>query len=122
VTEHLLVYAALALTPAAAFYGVRRAVEWFSRPRRRRGAPSPPPDLARLTTRLRRLDEEFRRVERDRELPGRSMRLRTVHLAYDDTLCACCDAAGLPSPGTPPLPANVRLQTEAALAQRGVLW
>lgn len=119
--EHLLVYAALVVTPAAAFYALRRAAERFSRPRRRSGAP-PPPDLDRLVQRLRRLDHESRAVQAQRDLPGRGARLRTVGLAYDDALCACCAALGLPEPGTPPLTASVRLQTEATLAQHGVLW
>jgi hypothetical protein len=29
---------------------------------------------------------------------------------------------GLPEPGTPPLAATVRLQTEAALVQHGIHW
>ena len=124
-TEHLLVYAALVATPAAAFYALRRAAEWSSRPRRRSApptAPGPAPDLDRLVQRLRRLDAQSREVQAQTEAPGRGARLRTVGLAYDDTLCACCLALGLPAPGTPPLAATVRLQTEATLAQHGVLW
>ena len=91
-TGHLLAWAALVVTPAAAFYALRRAAERFSRPRPRAGGTTPP-DLARLTARLRRLDEESRKVQAQRDVPGRSTRLRTVGLAYDDTLCACCAAA-----------------------------
>lgn len=121
-TEHLLVYAAIVVVPSAALYALCRALERFAQARRRHSAPAPPPDLARLTAALHRLDEQSREVQASRELPGRSIRLRTVNLAYDDTLCACCAALGLPEPGTPPLPATVRLQTEAALVQHGVVW
>ncbi len=55
-------------------------------------------------------------------MPVRAARLRAVTLAYDDTLRACCAALELPQPDRPPLSPIVRLETEAALAQRGLTW
>jgi hypothetical protein len=45
-----------------------------------------------------------------------------VSLAYDDTLCACCKALGIPWSGCPPFDGVRRLEMEACLAQRGITW
>lgn len=119
----LVAYAALLLTPAAAFWLAARALDrlaaWNS-PRRPGPMPSGP-SLERLVEDLRRLEREYLRIERS-DLPARGARLRTVSLAYDDTLRACCRALDLPEPDAPPLDGLVRLETEAALAQRGLNW
>jgi len=91
----------------------------------RPGRPVPPADversLERLVADLRRLEQEYRRIESSNEL-GRASRLRAIGMAYDDTLRACCRTVGLPAPERSPLSSIHRLQTEAALAQAGVTW
>lgn len=88
---------------------------------RRRDAAPAEPSLERLVNDLRRLELEYRRVERS-DLLARAARLRAVTIAYDDTLRACCRALQLPPPDQPPLSAVARLETEAALSQRGLSW
>jgi hypothetical protein len=75
--------------------------------------------IEQLAGDLRRLRDEEARL-RSGDLPAKATRLRIVSLAYDDTLCASCQALGLPSPGPPPLPVPVRHRTEAALAAQGL--
>lgn len=120
---NVLVYLGVVLVPTAAFYLARRGVERLARwsgPRRRR-TEAAGPDLAQLRYHLQRLDAEYARLEAS-SVPAKASRLRTVSLAYDDTLRECCAVLGLPEPGRPPLLAASRLQAEAALAQRGVTW
>jgi hypothetical protein len=122
--EIAVTYALLAATPAAVFLLAIKALERFTTsrpPLRRRTAVPVEPSLERLVADLRRLEGDYRRIEAS-DLPGRAARLRTVTLAYDDTLRACCTALDLPQPDRPPLSPLVRLQTEAALAQRGLTW
>ena len=117
-------YVLLVLTPAAAFWLAGKGLERLAVPRRRRRAPASRPagrSLERLMADLRRLEDDYRRIEAS-DLPGRGARMRTVSLAYDDTLRACCRAVGLPEPASSPLTPLARLETEAALAQRGVTW
>lgn len=120
-------YLVLAAAPAAAFWLARVGLERFARGPRHRsgagsaGAPGAGRPLERLVADLRRLEGEYRRIERS-DAPGRATRLRAVGLAYDDTLRSCCRVVGLPEPGRAPLSAVSRLQTEAALAQAGVTW
>ena len=100
---------------------------WWQRVRRwgRPPKPVPPADversLERLVADLRRLEQDYRRIESSNEL-GRASRLRAIGMAYDDTLRACCRAVGLEAPERSPLSSIHRLQTEAALAQAGVTW
>lgn len=120
-----LTYAVLFLTPAAAFYGAGKALDWLTRcdgPQRgsRKTVPARP-NLERLVGDLRRLEHDYQQIERS-DLPARASRLRAVILAYDETLCACCLALDLPRPDLSPLDGLMRLQTEAALAQRGLVW
>ena len=119
----LVVYAACAVAPAAFFYGASRALDRLTRwngPRTRTPSTSDP-GLERLVGALRRLEQDYSRIQAS-DLPGRATRLRTVALAYDDTLLACCRALGLPQPASAPLGPLTRLQTEAALAQSGLTW
>jgi hypothetical protein len=119
----LVVYAVLAVTPAVALLLAARVLERWTAAYRRRpaeSAPAPGLELARLTESLRRLEADYRRISAS-DLPGRVARMRTVALAYDDTLRACCRAVGLPEPSDP-LDGLERLQTEAALTQHGVRW
>ena len=120
----VLLYLVLAATPALAFWAVAVAVERHGRRSRwsRRATPmAVGRPLERLVADLRRLEEDYVRVQHSDE-PHRAKRLRAIGLAYDDILRECCRAVGLPEPSTPPLSAVSRLQTEAALAQCGVRW
>ena len=115
-------YVVLAVLPAVVFWVAMKGLERFtSGSRGRSGGASRQPSLERLVADLRRLEHDFQRIEAS-DLPGRAARLQTVTLAYDDTLRACCAALGLPRPDRSPLSPVVRLQTEAALAQRGLTW
>jgi hypothetical protein len=120
----LAVYVVLCFAPTIAFYLGMRALlavsTWSGPPWRRSQAPHGP-SLQRLVSDLRRLEADYRRIEAS-DLPARAARLRSVTLAYDDTLTACCRALDLPEPEKPPLGPVERLQTEAALAQHGLTW
>ena len=120
---NFVIYAALVFLPAALFVGLARILEWWvrsERPARRAPAPAGPP-IERLVADLRRLERDYSRIESS-NLPRRMGRLQSVSLAYDDTLCACCTALEIPLSGRPPLGAVERLQIEATLAQRGLVW
>jgi hypothetical protein len=114
-------YVVLAGLPAAVFWVAIKGLERFTRGGGRSGTSPSEPSLERLLGDLRRLEADFRRIEAS-DLPGRAARLQTVTLAYDDTLRACCAALELPQPHRSPLSPIVRLETEAALAQRGLTW
>ena len=115
-------YVVLAVLPAAVFWVAMKGLERFTSGGRGRSGGQPTgPSLERLVADLRRLEADFQRIEAS-DLPGRAVRLRTVTLAYDDTLRACCAALELPRPERSPLSPVVRLETEAALAQRGLSW
>ena len=120
----LVMYGLVIVTPTAAFWLALRAVRWWSNWSGKRAKPQPPPavpNLQRLVDDLRRIEREYLRVERS-DLPARAARLRALNLAYDDTLRACCHELGLPEPVERPLSGVVRLQTEAELAQHGLVW
>lgn len=121
---NVLAYLALACVPAAVFVGLARVLEWWvyreGRDRRRDPAPAGPP-IERLVSDLRRLERDYSRIEHS-DLPRRAVRLQGVSLAYDDTLRACCTALEIPAPGPPPFDPVERLQIEATLAQRGLVW
>lgn len=120
----VLVFALLCIGPAVIVWLMVKAFRWVANwpgPRRRAAPPAPAHSLQRLVDDLRRLEREYLRVERS-DLPARAARLRAITLAYDDTLRACCHELGLPEPGDRPLSGVVRLQTEAELAQHGLVW
>ena len=87
------------------------------------GADSQPggPPIERLVADLRRLGRDYSRIA-ESDLPRRALRLQSVTLAYDDTLCACCTALEIRAPGRPPFDPVQRLEIEATLAQRGLTW
>lgn len=116
-------YAALCAVPSAAFYGLARLLGWYTTWDRVRDDESVPvgPGLGRLRRDLTRLQRDYQALLRS-DAPAKAARLRAVGLAYDDTLCACCVALEVEPPGRPPLDGAVRLQVEAALAQRGLDW
>lgn len=119
----LVVYGLLILTPAAAFWLLVKVLHWWttwSGPRAKAGPP-PASNLQHLVEGLGRLEREYLRVEHS-DLPARAARLHALNLAYDDTLRACCHQLGLPEPVERPLSGVVRLQTEAELAQHGLVW
>lgn len=120
---NLVAYAALALTPAAAFIAGARVLDWWVQGRGPlpTGSRASAPPIERLVGDLRRLKRDYTRIESS-DLPRRMIRLRGVSLAYDDTLCACCAALDVPTCGRPPLTAMERLEIEASLAQRGLSW
>ena len=121
---NLVAYAALAFLPAAFFLGLARLLDWWASGGgirvRRDPAPVGPP-IERLVSDLRRLERDYIRIEHS-DLPRRVVRLQSVSLAYDDTLCRCCTALEIPWSGRRPLDAVERLQIEAALAQHGLEW
>lgn len=123
----VLVYGLLCVGPALIVWLIAKLCGWVAKwpgPRHSAAhapaAPSPT-SLQRLVDDLRRLEREYLRIERS-DLPARAARLRAINLAYDDTLRACCHELGLPEPGERPLSGVVRLQTEAELAQHGLVW
>ena len=120
----VLVYGLLCVGPAAAVWLLVKALAWLARRPGLRRTPSPAAStraLPRLVDDLRRLEREYLRVEHS-DMPARAARLRAINLAYDDTLRECCHELGLPEPDERPLSGVVRLQTEAELAQHGLVW
>ena len=124
---NLLLYTALAFLPGAIFAVAAKALERWSRGERRSrgvtgiGSQHVGPPIERLVADLRRLGRDYSRIA-ESDLPRRALRLQSVTLAYDDTLCACCTALEIPAPGRPPLAPVQRLEIEATLAQRGLTW
>ena len=120
---NVVAYAALAFVPAAFFYGLAKALDWWVRGATRdRPAVTPTgPPIEQLVRDLRRLEQDYSRIERS-DLPRRAVRLQGVSLAYDDTLCACATALEIPWSERPPFDAVQRLQIEATLAQHGLVW
>ena len=114
-------YALLMCVPWLGYYGAEKFLDWVTTARPRRGVQRELRSLDQLVADLRRIDAEYRRTEAS-DVPARGARLRALALAYDDVLRACCRLLGLPEPPTAPLRALDRLETEAALAQRGLSW
>ena len=120
---NVVLYTALAFAPAAFFLLAAKALDrWTRGGGRARADDAPPgPPIERLVHDLRRLERDYSRIERS-DLPRRAVRLQGVSLAYDDALCACCSALEIPWSGRPPLDPIQRLEIEATLAQRGLVW
>ncbi|MGB3594952.1 MAG: hypothetical protein WBG89_04215 [Ornithinimicrobium sp.] len=77
--------------------------------------------VEKLLADLTRLERDFARLDTS-DAPNKMMRLRALSLAYDDVLCECCAALGLPAPQSRPLDSVDRLQTECDLVQHGLTW
>ncbi|MGB3828286.1 MAG: hypothetical protein WA962_05865 [Ornithinimicrobium sp.] len=77
--------------------------------------------LERLVADLTRLEREFARLENS-DAMNKMMRMQSVSLAYDDVLCECCAALGLPAPQSRPLGSVDRMQTECDLVRHGLAW
>ena len=124
---NVLLYMALAFLPGVVFVAAAKALERWSRAESwsRRGSRQDPepagPPIEQLCADLRRLGHDYSRIA-ESDLPRRQLRLQSVTMAYDDTLCACCTALEIPAPGRPPFDAVQRLEIEATLAQRGLTW
>lgn len=120
----LLFYLLLCAAPGLAFVGLARLVEWWSRvdrlPWQRAVHRAPGPPLQRVALDLRRLEQEYVRVERS-DVPAKAFRLKAVSLAYDDTLLEACRILELPAPSAP-LSAVDRVQAQAELARAGLTW
>ena len=77
--------------------------------------------VQKLAADLSRLAAHFERVDGSDE-PAKAFRLRAVALAYDGVLLDAARTLQVPAPERPPLQSIDRLQTEAALAQCGLVW
>ena len=89
------------------------------RPQRRQRPVVQP--VERLAADLHRLAIHIDTIERSQEM-HRVARLRAASLAYDDVLLSACRTLEVEVPETTPLHPVERLQTEAALAQAGLVW
>ena len=91
---------------------------------RRVHPPDPVPDtvpVEQLAADLRRLAAHLEATY-DTDAPAKMERLRAAALAYDWVLLSACRTLEVPLPPMPPLDPMARLQTEAALASRGLDW
>jgi len=91
---------------------------------RRIHPPQPTSDtvpVEQLAADLRRLAAHLEATY-DTDAPAKMERLRAAALAYDWVLLSDCRTLEVPLPPMPPLDPVARLQTEAALARRGLDW
>lgn len=87
-------------------------------PRRAQAQVQP---VERLAADLHRLAVHIDKIERSQEM-HRVARLRAASLAYDYVLLSACRTLEVEVPESTPLHPVERLQTEAALAQAGLVW
>lgn len=87
--------------------------------------PRPPKpqtvSVEQLAADLRRLADHIERTYATEE-PSKMERLSAAALAYDWVLLSACRTLEVPVPQMPPLRTIERLETEAALAARGLDW
>ena len=122
--SNVATYFVVACAPAVVFRCAIAGLERLAGPRRApdRVDPGPAPrSIEQLAADLHRLDHDVA-VLRTSDLPAKSVRLRGLILAYDDTLREACTALDVPLPDRPPLANAVRLHAELALAARGLIW
>jgi hypothetical protein len=77
--------------------------------------------VQKLAADLTRLAAYFEQVDGS-DAPAKAFRLRAAALAYDGVLLDAARTLQVPAPERPPLQPIERLQTEAALAQQGLVW
>jgi hypothetical protein len=77
--------------------------------------------VQKLAADLTRLARYFEQVDGS-DAPAKAFRLRAAALAYDGVLIDAARTLQVPAPDRPPLQSIERLQTEAALAQCGLIW
>jgi hypothetical protein len=91
----------------------------------RRLRPRPPrpslPPVQKIAADLRRISLHIDALDAS-DMPAKAERLLAAALAYDGVLVSACRTFELPAPDGPPLHSIDRLQTEAALAQEGLVW
>lgn len=123
-----LALALVAMGPVAVMWAlfnfprVVDAVEWMWRRLRRREDPYLAPiPVQKIAADLRRLNAYLEELDRS-DAPARAERLKAAVLAYDDVLLIACRTLDVPAPERAPLASVERLQTEAALAQHGLVW
>ena len=118
----IAVYGLLALAPAAAFWVFAKGCAWLAEMTPAGSArPNAERTIERLAQDLDRLGREQREL-RCADPPAKATRLRSLMLAYDDTLLEAALALSLPRTGQPPLDEVTRLEIELALTQRGLVW
>jgi hypothetical protein len=88
---------------------------------RRHDVTSDQPPIECLAADLHRLGDQLTRVERSNEI-AKVFRLRATSRAYDDVLLRACRVLGVQVDAQAPLGPVERLETEAVLAQRGLVW
>jgi hypothetical protein len=97
---------------------------WRSMVRRVRRQPEgelAPMSVEKIAADLRRINAYLDSIERS-DAPARAARLKAAVLAYDDVLLLACRTLEIPAPERAPLESVDRLETEAALAQHGLVW
>ena len=109
------------LNPAAFLDAVSNGWGWLRRRFRREATPIADSTVEQIASDLRRLDAYLDELEHS-DLPARAARLQATSLAYDDVLLIACRTLEVPAPDRAPLGPIARLETEAALAQRGLVW
>ena len=89
--------------------------------RLRRREPVPRTSVEQLAADLHRLGTDLAEVERSDAL-HRAARLRAAAIAYDEVLVRACQTLEIDVSSATPLRPIERLETEAALAQEGLVW
>jgi len=102
-----------------------RILDWIDEGWRRVRRQQPPRatgvPVQKLAADLRRISEHLEQVDRT-DPPAKAFRLRAATLAYDGVLLSAARTLEVPAPDKPPLESIERLETEAALAQHGLVW
>lgn len=124
-----VVLVAMTMAPVAVMwviFNVGRVGDAIESAWRRLRKREPEPELApipvqKIVSDLRRLNAFLDELDRS-DAPARAERLKAAVLAYDDVLLIACRTLDVPAPERGPLDSVERLQTEAALAQHGLVW
>jgi len=100
--------------------GLDRLDAGWRRLHRREPEPAGQP-VQKIAADLHRLSQHLEHVDRS-DLPAKAFRLRAATLAYDGVLLDAARTLEVPAPDEVPMHSLDRLQTEAALAQQGLVW